>query len=123
LHLMRDYQAFPFEQMKEQFEERTGKKGLLQLEVAYQNFGWKNTGKATEKFGFQVEYLPQLALDPRKFPIELRFNDGLDQLDLQLVFCPQVLSPDEASWMADVVMDALSHLSEIRQTADLTLRS
>ena len=55
--------------------------------------------------------------------MEIRFNDGLDQLDLQLVFCPEVLSADEASWMSDLLMATLGRLSEIRQADDSTLRS
>ncbi|UPK66613.1 aminotransferase class III-fold pyridoxal phosphate-dependent enzyme [Chitinophaga filiformis] len=88
LHLMEMFekQDYAFETLKNEcWDRRTGEEyPFFEIEISLQNFRLKRHHTSRDFSGLSVNTLKGLSVDPRKYPMEFRFDEGHDDIDLQI---------------------------------------
>jgi glutamate-1-semialdehyde aminotransferase len=88
LHLveMFEKQDYPFETLKNECWDRHngGQHPFFEIEISLQNFRLKRHHTSREFNGLSVSTFKSLSIDPRKYPMEFRFDEGHDDIELQI---------------------------------------
>ncbi|SDF55971.1 aminotransferase class III-fold pyridoxal phosphate-dependent enzyme [Chitinophaga filiformis] len=88
VHLMEMFekQDYSFETLKNECWDRS--KGeqhpFFEIEISLQNFRLKRHHTSREFNGLSVSTFSSLSIDPRKYPMEFRFDEGHDDIALQI---------------------------------------
>ncbi|MCF6407804.1 aminotransferase class III-fold pyridoxal phosphate-dependent enzyme [Chitinophaga filiformis] len=88
LHLLEMFekQDYSFETLKNEcWDRRDGEQHpFFEIEISLQNFRLKRHHTSRDFSGLSVNTLKGLSVDPRKYPMEFRFDEGHDDIELQI---------------------------------------
>lgn len=88
VHLMEMFekQDYSFETLKNEcWDRRNGElHPFFEIEISLQNFRLKRHHNAREFNGLSVSTFKGMSIDPRKYPMEFRFDEGHDDIDLRI---------------------------------------
>lgn len=88
LHLLEMFekQDYSFETLKNEcWDRRNGEQHpFFEIEISLQNFRLKRHHTSREFKGLAVSSVKSLSIDPRKYPMEFRFDEGHDDIELQV---------------------------------------
>jgi|GEM_PF-3393106 Polyketide synthase modules and related proteins len=87
-------QDYPFELLKnDNWKDRdTNKWPFFEVEVAMQNFRMRRSSQQLGVDGLSINAIAELSLDNRKYPLEFRFDEGQNDIELKLAFDPSMYS-------------------------------
>ena len=88
VHLMEMFekQEYSFETLKNEcWDRRKGEQHpFFDIEISLQNFRLKRHHTSREFNGLSISTVKSLSIDPRKYPMEFRFDEGHNDIALQL---------------------------------------
>lgn len=87
-------QDYPFELLKNEFHVNRENKvnPFFDIEISMQNFRARRVNAKKQTGGLKLKNISDLSLDNRKYPMEFRFDEGHEDIELKLVYDPSLYS-------------------------------
>lgn len=100
---------YPYTKIEEEWLQNNINKQLANIEVSFENFGTKDKSAIISNTGLIINRIQEASIDCRKYPIEFRFAQFSNYVDLSLVYDPTIIEDELAQKLVDSCLLIIKH--------------